>query len=193
MRLSKNEVSAPMPYPLQGASAEGQEALAEVLGTLYGGHHEAARPVPPSVRATADLLDLVADHRRDLLKTLLEALNNSESTREHAEKLMELVAACGLAEATSPCAAAMAISTDLERLANTSSRWTHPAQVVENPDAQALYKLCAARIEGEAGPARERLEKILPRLERTARLTQKAASRRHQSAARQPKWVDRWL
>ncbi len=127
------------------------------------------------------------------MKTLREALINSESTREHAEQLMELVAACGLTESPSPCATAMAISADLERLANTSSRWTHPAQVVKNPDAQALHKLCTARIEHETGLARERLEKIQPRLERTARLTEKAASRRSQSMARQPKWVASWL
>ncbi len=192
MRLSKNEIPAPVPYPLQPASG-GQEALAGLLGKRNGTRHDATTSDPANFRATADLLDLVSDHRRDLMQTLLEALNNSESTREHAEQLMELVAACGLAEATSPCATAMAISVDLERLANTSSRWTHPAQVVKNPDAQALHKLCTARIEHETGPARERLEKIQPRLERTARLTKKAASRRNQSAARQPKWVESWL
>ncbi len=192
MRLLKNEVPAPMPYPLQGDPAAGQEALAEVLGARYGDRHDAAA-APPSLRATADLLDLVADQRRELFKTLLEALRSSPSTCEHAEHLMELVAACGLAESPSPCTTAMRISADLDRLAGTSSQWTHPAQVVKNPDAQALAKLCAARVGHETGPARERLEEILPRLERTARLARKAASRRSQSAARQPKWVDSWL
>lgn len=193
MRLSKNEVPTPMLFPPQTGSAEGQEALAEALGTRYGARREANGSAPPSVRDTADLLDLVADHRRDLLKTLLDALKGSESTREHAEHLIELVAACGVDEALSPYATAMSISADLERLAGTSSHWTHPAQVVKNPDAQALFKLCAAKVESEVGPARERLEQILPRLERTARLTEKAATRRSQSATRQLKWVDRWL
>ena len=128
------------------------------------------------------------------MKTLLEALNNSASTHEHAEQLNGAGGCLWFwDEAPSPCATAMAISTDLERLANTSSHWTHPAQVVKNPDAQALHKLCSARIERETGGARERLQKIQPRLERTARLTKKAASRRNQSAARQPRWVDGWL
>ncbi len=192
MRLSKNEVPAPMPYPLRPDSG-GQDALAEFLGKRNGNRHQAPPSAPPGFRATADLLDLVADQRRDLLKTLLEALNNSEPTREHAEQLMELVAACGLAEAPSPCATALAISADLEKLANTSSRWTHPAQVVKNPDAQALHKLCVARIQDATGADRERLEKIQPRLELTARLTKKAATRRNQSASRQSKWVDQWL
>ncbi len=191
MRLSKNEVSAPMPIPLQGGSAGGQEALAEVLTTRFG--PTAQRALPPSERAVADLLDLAAEYRRDLLETLLAALEDSDATREHAERLTDLVAACGLAESPRPYGTAMEISADLDRLAHTSSQWTHPAQVVPRPDAQALHKLCVARIEREAGPARARLEKILPRLERTARLTQKAASRRHESAARQPKRVDSWL
>lgn len=191
MRLSKNEVPAPMLYPLQSDSG-GPEALAELLGKHNGAGDQAASE-QTAFRATADLLDLVSDHRRDLMATLLEALKSSESTREHAEQLIELVAACGVDESPSPCATALAISADLERLANTSSHWTHPAQVVQNPDAQALHKLCQARIERATEADRERLENIQERLERTARLTQKAASRRHQSAARQPKWVDSWL
>ncbi len=190
MRLSKNEVQAPMPYPIQPETG-GSDAFAEILDKRNGSHRQTADPA--SFRATADLLDLVSDHRHDLLDTLLQALKDSDTTREHAVQLVELVAACGLTEAPSPCATAMAISADLERLANTSSRWTHPAQVVKSPNAQALYKLCTARLEHATGPDRERLEKIQPRLERTARLTEKAANRRNQSAARQPKWVDSWL
>ncbi len=192
MRLLKNEVPAPMPIPLQPDSAGGQEPRLEVVGTRFGVSPEATLTVAPGVRAVADLLDLTADHRGDLLETLLAALKDSDATREHAEHLMDLVTACGLAEGPRPCATAMEISADLERLAHTSSQWTHPAQVVPRPDAQALYKLCAARIGRENGSARERLERILPRLERTARLTEKAASRRHQSAARQPQRLDRW-
>ena len=187
MRLSKNEAPTPIPYPLQSDAAGDQGALAEVLGARYGNRHDASQSNPPSVQTTADLLDLVADHRRDLLVTLLEALNNSESTREHTEQLMELVGDCGVIGSPSPCVTAMSISADLERLATTSSQWTHPAQVVKNPDVQALYRLCGVRIERETGEARERLDKILPRLELTARLARKAASRRNQSAARQPR------
>ena len=191
MRLSKNEVPAPMLYPLQPDS-ERPAALAELLGKRNGAGDQATSE-QASFRATADLLDLVSDHRRDLVETLQEALKSAEATREHAEQLIELVAACGVNESPSPCATAMAISADLERLANTSSRWTHPAQVVQNPDAQALHKLCQARIERTTGADRERLENIQERLERTARLTQRAASRRNQSAARQPKSVASWL
>ncbi len=194
MRLLKNEVPAAMPIPLRNDSAGGgQETRLEVLSTRFGAGPEAKQSVSPPVSAVADLLDLAADHRQDLLETLLAALKDSDTTREHAEHLMDLVAACGLAEGPRPCATAIAISADLERLAHTSSQWTHPAQVVSRPDAQALYKLCVARIGRENGSVRERLEKILPRLERTARLTEKAASRRNQSAARQPKRVDRWF
>ncbi len=191
MRRSKNEVPATMPIPLQTDTAGGEESLADVLGARFGEGNGAKRTVPPNVRATADLLDLVADHRRDLLETLLAALEDSETTREHAERLMDLVADCGLSEVPSPCATAMEISADLEKLAHTSSQWTHPAQIVERPEAQALHKLCVARIGRENGSSRERLEKILPRLELTARLTQKAASRRSQSTARQR--ASRWL
>ncbi len=194
MRLSKNETPTPMPYPLQNDSAQGQEALAEVLGTDYR-RNGTVRAASPSSPAIADLLDLVANHRRDLLKTLLAALSDSEPTREHAEQLMGLVADCGLTESASPCVTAMSIAADLERLAVTSSQWSHPAQVVKNPDPQALYKLCTARLERESGAARERLVKIHPRLERTARLAQKAATRRNQSqnTARQSTLVDQWL
>ncbi len=189
MRLAKNEVPAPMPIPLQPDPAGGQEALAEILGARFG---EAKQGAAPSERAVADLLDLAADHRRDLLETLVCALKGSGATREHAERLADLVAACGLAEVPRPYATAMEIAADLERLAHTSSQWTHPAQVVPRPDAQALYQLCTARIEHETGPARDRLENVLPRLERTARLTRKAASRRNQSAARRPTRAGVW-
>ena len=125
--------------------------------------------------------------------TTLVALNRIWATGLSVRELMKLVAACGLNDSPSPYTTAMAISADLEKLAGTSSQWTHPAQVVKNPDALALYRLCAARVEVEVGAARKRLEEILPRLKRTARLTEKAASRRSQSTPRQPKWVDRWL
>ncbi len=193
MRLSKNEVPAPMPIPMQPDSVAGEEVLAEVLGGRFGARPEAGRSMPPNVRAVADLLDLAADHRRDLLATLLAALKDSEATRVHAEHLADLADACKLAEGPRPYTTAMNIAADLEKLAHTSSHWTHPAQIVERPDAQALHKLCVARIGRENGTARERLEKILQRLERTARLTEKAASRRNQSAGRQPKSIGRWL
>lgn len=192
MRLSKNEAPTPMPYPMSGESG-GHEDLAQILGERFGARNGKAKGNPPSRRTVADLLDLVADHRRDLLPTLLAALKDSKPTREHAEQLMDLVVDCGLVESPSPCTTAMTISADLEKLANAAGQWTHPAQVVKHPDAEALYKLCAARIQRESGGERERLVQIQPRLERTARLAQKAASRRSQSAARQPKWVDQWL
>ena len=187
MRLSKNEAPATMPYPPP------TNAAANVLEAHFEARPETPPLAPPNAQAVADLMDLVAGHRRDLFSTMLEALKGSKTTGEHASQLMDLVAACGVAETPNPCATAMAISADLEKLANTSSQWTHPAQVVKNPDTQALYRLCASRLESETGTARERLQKILPRLERTARLAEKAASRRSQSASRQSKWVDRWL
>ena len=187
MRLSKNEAPAAMPYPPPA------NAATNALEAHFETRLESTPFAPPNARAVAELMDLVADHRRELFSTMLEALKGSESTGEHASRLMDLVAACGVAETTSPCATAMAISADLEKLANTASQWTHPAQIVKHPDTQALYRLCASRIESETGTSRERLKKIQPRLERTARLAEKAASRRSQSASRQPQWVDRWL
>ncbi len=191
MRLSKNEAPPSMPYPLQADSVAGHD-LTKVLETSYGQNGTTRTDLP--VQSVADLLDLVANQRRDLLEILLMALNDSHTTREHAEQLMRLVSDCGLDESPSPCVTAMAIAKDLERLATTTSQWSHPAQIVKNPDAQALYNLCSARLERESGAARERLLKIQPRLERTARLAQKAATRRSQNQnATRPKWVDQWL
>ncbi len=191
MRLSKNEAPTPMPYPLQADSVAGHN-LTEALETSYSQNGAVRADLP--VQSVADLLDLVANQRQDLLETLLGALNDSKPTREHAKRLMTLVADCGLDESPSPCVTAMAIAKDLDRLATTTSQWSHPAQIVKNPDAQALYSLCCARLERESGAARERLLKIQPRLERTARLARKAASRRSQNqSSTRPKWVDQWL
>jgi hypothetical protein len=189
MRLSKNEVPTAIPYPLPSGPAGDSESL----GALFGASARFQGVPAPSLRATAELLDLVADRRRDLLSVLWQALRTSESTRDHAELLLDLVATCGSAGAPSPCRTALAVSEDLERLASTSGSWSHPAQVVESPDVPALYKLCAARVQVASGAERERLEKILPRLERTARLVRKAAARRNNGVARKPSLVERWL
>ncbi len=45
MRLLKNEVPAPVPYPLQPDS-EGQEAFAEILGKRNGARHAASTSDP---------------------------------------------------------------------------------------------------------------------------------------------------
>ncbi len=181
MRLSNNEFPSPiLPYPLTS------DAMLEA-------RDDGRRPSPvPNLRSTAELLDVVANRRRDLLPMLWQALRAAESTRDHAETLLDLVATCGSADKPSPCRTALAIAGDLDTLAETSSRWSHPAQVVESPDALALYRLCAARAQVAVGGERERLERILPRLERTARLVKKAASRRN-NGNHKPKLVDRWL
>ena len=56
-----------MPYPLQ-ADSEGQEALAEILGKHNGALHAAATSDRASFRATADLLDLVADRFKQIIE-----------------------------------------------------------------------------------------------------------------------------
>ena len=181
MRLTKNSEPSLLPFPIRRDTTR-KSPSAEQLSRHLGGTESSA-----VARTTGDLVDLVADHRPDLLKTLLQVLHDSETTCEHVEKLIELVTACGVSDEVSPCATATAISADLEKLASTSDRWTHPAQVVRQPHLQALHKLCAARSEQETGTARERLANILPRLERAARLMKKAASRRDQEAARHQK------
>ena len=182
MRLSKNDVPAPMPYPLPSSPVGDSEDSITVLGGSYSSRSQTSPR--PSLRATAELLDLVADRRHDLLSMQWQALRNAEATRDHAEKLQDLVAVCGTTDAPSPCRAALAVSDDLDRLTGTSSSWSHPAQIVESPNAQALHQLCVARIQYAVGTELERLEKILPRLERTARLTKKAAQRRTNGAGR---------
>ncbi len=186
MRLSKNDVQAPWPYPPQTADGDRERLFAAFPKSRRPADAGAAEPTAAAPRqVVADLIDLVANRRADLLRTLLDALDASEPTRTHAGELMDQVASCGVAEAVSPCATAAAIAADLEQLARSGDRWTHPAQIVRRPDVQGLFNLCAALAGRETGPARERLEKILPRLERAARLTEKAASRRVQEASRQ--------
>jgi len=192
MRLSKNEASLPVPYPMHSVHVGRESTFVELpkIRVARNGGNGSTR------QAVADLTDLVANYRSDLLKNFLDVVHESESTRSHAAELMGLVAACGVAESASPCATAMAVAADLEKLADDADGWTHPAQTIQRPNVSALYRLCAARVESETGAARQRLEDILPRLERTARLTEKAAARRDQgeAAAAQPSsWADRWL
>ena len=191
MRLSKTQVAQALPYPLPADQEGAYPELTEVPGDSepLAQRYKSS----PALRTTADLIDLVANRRGELLNTFLKVLGEAATTRKGAEELMALVDACGLREAPSPCATAIAIYDDLEQLAESADRWTHPAQIVRNPDAQALSLLCAARIETEGGRVRERLERILQRLQRAARLTQKAASRRGQEPDRPTEWVDRWL
>lgn len=185
MRLAKNEVSPSLPYPFH-PTASRRGTLTEVPPVDRQSDPVTARSTAER-REVADLMDLVADRRPDLLNGFLEVLGDSDATREHAASLIELVAACGVAESRSPCATATAISVHLEKLVDAAGRWTHPAQIVRWPNVPALARLCAARLEKETGPARGSLEKILPHLERAARLTEKAAARRTQGAARKSK------
>lgn len=180
MRLSKSSTPAPLPFPIRHDSAPGDSED-------VSGHSARSTTASPLARATSELVDLVANHRPDLLKTFLDVLHDSRKTREHTEKLIELIADCGVSEAASPCATSAAIAEDLEKLASSTDRWTHPAQIVRRPHVQALHRLCAARVHHEAGATRKRYESILPRLERAARLTEKAALRRVQEATRHPK------
>lgn len=192
MRLSKSEVSPSMPYPLQDDATARRNGSYDLPAMRRASDLVATDS--PTVRAVADLMDLVADHRSDLSQRFLDVLSESKTASTHARELSNLIAACGVAEASSPCATAIAIAADLERLARAGDGWTHPAQIVKRPNVSALARLCAARIEGESGEDRERLEKIQPRLARAARLTEKAASRRDQGAAgRRSSWADRWL
>lgn len=181
MRLMKTETTPLLTYPIRPESANPQDSFAR-LTKLRPKESTAT----PTHGALASLIDLVANHRSDLLKTFLGILAEADGSCEQAEALTDLVAACGVAEASSPCATAIAIAEDLDKLLEASGHWTHPAQIVERPNAQALYKLCEQRLEGAAaGNERERLSEILPRLERAARLTEKAALRRVQESVRQ--------
>lgn len=190
MRLSKNEASPSVPYPLQPVGAGRESTFVDLPRFRVARTAEKGS----TRQAVADLVDLVANYRSDLLNGFLDVVHESETTRIHAAELMDLVAACGVTESPSPCATAQAIAADLEKLAETADEWTHPAQIVKRPNVTALHKLCAVRVEAETGQARRRLELILPRLERTARLTEKAAARRDQGASeRRPDWADRWL
>ncbi len=177
MRLSKSRPSPLLPVPLRPDPPPESDSEAPPSPRLD-------RSKSSSIgRATSELMDLVANHRPDLLKTLLDVLHDSKKTRQPVEELLDLITACGVSEATSPCATSTAIADDLEKLASTTDRWTHPAQIVTRPHIQALYHLCTTRLRKETGTAKERLENILPRLERTARLAEKAASRRAQETA----------
>ena len=189
MRLSKNQAPRTLPYPVR-TKPKSRHRLSEARSTesLVSRYQTSS-----NLRATADLLDLVAGRRADLVKILLEIFGEAPSVRAHAEELQDLITICGVSEGVSPCATAMAIAADLEQLVGSADRWTHPAQIVRDPSSMALSRLCAARIERAKGPVRENLVQILPRLERAARLAEKAASRRVQGASRQPKRVDRWL
>lgn len=178
MRLSNRPTPPVLPFPLRPDPSE-TDTEEPPPGRTQGCEDQ------PLAHVTGELVDLVANHRPDLLKTLLDVLHDSELTRAPAERLVELIAACGLTEAPSPCAQSSAIADDLDELAATPHRWTHPAQIVRRPNLPALYHLCTARLSQEGGPKRQRLEAILPRLERAARLTRKAASRRSQEASRQ--------
>ncbi|MCP3959404.1 MAG: hypothetical protein GY719_16260 [bacterium] len=191
MRLSKTQFARTLPYPLSADAEGAYPDLPEVRGDAEPLAQRYAKS--PAVRTVADLIDLVADRRGELLNTFLKVLEESRTTRRDAAELMALVTACGLTEAPSPCATAIAIYGNLEKLIQAADRWTHPAQIVRNPASQALALLCEARIETESGVVRERLEHILPRLQRAARLTRKAASRRVQDTGRPAEWVDRWL
>ncbi|MEM7349956.1 MAG: hypothetical protein AAF657_04065 [Acidobacteriota bacterium] len=180
MRLSKSEATPPFAYPIQSGAASSSDSFAEFS------HLTSDPPAPaPSSGALADLIDLVANHRSDLLPTLLDIFEATEGAREQATELTDLVAACGVSEEANPCATAITIAVDLDKLIETADRWTHPAQVVKWPKARSLHRLCTWRLERSAGAERRQLEEILPRLERAARLTERAASRRFQEAARQ--------
>ena len=149
MRLSKNEASPPLPYPLHPVNGGRASTFVELprFRVARGAGNGSVR------QAVADLTDLVANYRSDLLKSFLDVVHESESTRGHATDLMDLVASCGVAESASPCATAMAVAADLEQLAESAEGWTHPAQIIERPNVSALYRLCAARVETETGPA----------------------------------------
>jgi len=170
--------AALLSYPISTETITAPAALA-----LAKPHPDTSTSTPNS-KALADLIDLVANHRSDLLPTLLDALGETESAREPAKALTDLVATSGVADSRNPCATAIAIAADLEKLASVPDAWTHPAQIVRHPHVQALSKLCAARIESNTGSDREQLKKIQPRLERAAKLTERAASRRQQEAER---------
>ena len=164
MQLSRNQETQPIPYPMQTATS----LLRDVK-------------TAPSQRVVAELMDLVAAQRPDLWMTFVKVLEESESTRGHAMELLALIDDCGVSEAARPCATALSIAADLERLAHASDGWSHPSQILRKPDAEALHKLCAARVGRPGDPDREALLGIRPRLERAARLALKAASRRGQS------------
>lgn len=135
---------------------------------------------PCTTEAIAETLDLVAGHRPDLHSLMLQVFRASDVAGENTEKLTQLVEDCGVGEIANPYRTALGIAQDLEKLATTTNRWAHPTQVLVRPDSQALFRLCSARVERE-GEQAEALREILPRLERAARLAQKAALRRSES------------
>ena len=171
------------PYPIRTKDAASGSASLPAAETSAdnSAKNKASQPSP---RALADLIDLVANHRSDLLKTFLDVLDEAGSARQATEELTDLVAASGVPESHSPCATALAIAADLDRLAAAPDEWTHPAQIIRRPHVQALSKLCAAKVQRCTGSDRLRFEEILPRLERAAKLTERAASRRQQEAER---------
>ncbi len=60
------------------------------------------------------------------------------------------------------------------------SRWRHPAQVLRSPrpDFRRLLAGCEARLEEAGGETRERLEGVREKLERAAKIEEKARQRR---------------
>ncbi len=178
MSLLKTESSPVIPYPLRTLAARQGAILNATPRNATNGSNGSI-----SITAIGQLIDLIANERADLLPIQVDALTTCESTREHATALIELITACGVADAASPCTTAMSISADLDKLARSTDPWTHPAQVVRHPDAQALHKLSIHRVRNATGSELEQLQEVLPRLERAARLSKKAASRRSQDTS----------
>ncbi len=179
MSLIKTESAPMIPFPIRALDVSRETIFNAPLDGTTNGANGAI-----SAAAIGQLMDLIANQRSDLLPIQIETLTACESTREHATALLDLIKACGVAETASPCATALAISADLDKLVRSTDTWTHPAQVVRHPDAKALHNLCVHRVQSAAGSELEDLRQVLPRLERAARLAKKAASRRTQDTTR---------
>ncbi|MEM7582984.1 MAG: hypothetical protein AAF560_06365 [Acidobacteriota bacterium] len=179
MSLEKAEATPATPFPIRSLSASREATFQSLLSGSTNGSTGSV-----SIAAVGQLMDLIADQRSDLLQVQIDTLTTCEKTREQANALVKLVSACGVADSQSPCATALAIAADLDKLVHSKDVWTHPAQVIRHPNAKALHRLCAQRVRDASGLEREQLEEVLPRLERAARLSAKAASRRKHGAAR---------
>ncbi len=120
---------------------------------------------PGGVFFVGHLLELVASERPGILAPLLAVLEHGPASRD----LAELAAVWGLDRDADLAAVAVKAAHQLNHLERRRAGWTHPAQVVDAPNCQALAHFAGARSGRVVGSARaRRLDIVRRKAERVA-------------------------
>ncbi len=115
------------------------------------------RAVNPLREGIADILELVAGQRPDLLPVYLDIVANSPARFA----VLELASDLGLRDTHDLHPVVLEIIADLDRLEKRRTGWRHPKQIVDDPNVAGLLQFCRARSHNVPGISRRRRLEIM--------------------------------